>query len=238
MTETREGGVLFVVGTPIGNLGDITHRAVQVLKEVDLVAAEDTRRAKILFQKYDIHTPLTSYHGHNEKWKSRELLDRIRKGDRVALISEAGMPGISDPGETIVRAAVQAEIRVVPVPGPTAGVTVLAVSGLPTGSFLFEGFLPRKRGKRLALLAELGEQGRTVVLYESPQRIHRTIQEIREVLGDREIVLGREVTKTFEEFLRGTCGEILSRIEGRPLKGEIVLLIRGKNRIPSPDQNP
>lgn len=216
-----------MVATPIGNLEDVTFRAVEVLKSVDLVAAEDTRRARILFQRYDVHAPLTSYHDMNETSKSKFLLEKLREGLRIALISDAGTPGISDPGFDIVRAAVSEGIPVVPIPGPTAAISLLSVSGLPTDRFVFEGFLPRKEGKRMSVLAEIRDQPRTVILYESPKRLIRTLQEIHQVMGEREIVVGRELTKQFEEILRGPVHEVLQKLGGRSVKGEITLLIKG-----------
>lgn len=223
-------GKLYVCATPIGNLEDITLRALRVLKEADLVAAEDTRHTRGLLAHFDIHTPLTSYHEHNELAKGRELIAKLREGLDVALVSESGMPAISDPGFRLVRSAIEESIPVEVLPGPSAALTALVVSGLPTDRFVFEGFLSPKAGKRDRRLAELASEPRTIILYESPHRIERTLRAIYERLGDRRIVLARELTKKFEEVRRGTVGEILESVKTRPPKGEIVLVIEGQSR--------
>lgn len=224
----KEPGKLYVCATPIGNLEDITLRALRVLKEVDLIAAEDTRVTLKLLSRYEIATPMTSYHEHNEAFKTKELINQIRLGKQVALVSDAGMPGISDPGERLIRAAIDEGLDVEPIPGPSALITALVVSGLPTGSFVFQGFLPRKKGERNRLLRELLSQKRTVVLYESPRRVGATLSEAAEIDPQREAVVARELTKKFEETIRGSVSEILERLDNSELKGEIVLLFGPK----------
>ena len=223
-------GVLYVVATPIGNLEDITFRAVRILKEVDLIAAEDTRHTGLLLKHFGIQTAMTSYFEGNELKKREFILSRLREGRAVALVSDAGTPGISDPGFRLVELAVRNGIPVIPIPGPAAAIAALSVSGLPTDAFLFKGFLPHKSKKRKDLFRHLEEARETLIFYESPHRIAETLAEILDVLGDREIVLTRELTKVFEEILRGKVSEVLQRIEGRQVKGEITLLVSGKTR--------
>ncbi len=221
-------GRLFVVGTPIGNLEDITFRAVRVLREVHVVACEDTRRARILFQHYGIDTPTISYNEHNEHRRIPELIERLRNGEDIALLSDAGMPTISDPGYRLVHAVREAGMEVVSVPGPSAVTAALSVSGLPTDRFIFEGFLPRKKGKREKKLLEIRDEVRTVVIFESVHRIERTLQEMLEVLGpDRKIAVCRELTKMFEEVLYGRIEDVLR--DFRVKKGEFVVVIGGKD---------
>ncbi len=221
-------GRLFVVGTPIGNLEDITFRAVKVLREVHVVACEDTRRARILFQHYGIDTPTISYNEHNEHRRIPELIERLRNGEDIALLSDAGMPTISDPGYRLVHAVREAGMEVVSVPGPSAVTAALSVSGLPTDRFIFEGFLPRKKGKREKKLLEIRDEVRTVVIFESVHRIERTLQEMLEVLGpDRKIAVCRELTKMFEEVLYGRIEDVLR--DFRVKKGEFVVVIGGKD---------
>ena len=224
--------MLYVVATPIGNLSDITFRAVSTLKEVSLVAAEDTRTAQKLFTKYDIHTPLTSFHAHSNEKKAGDLVEKMKSGKSIALISEAGTPGISDPGFVLIRAAVEAGIEVVPIPGASAVITALCASGLPTDKFLYLGFLPLKKGRR-KVLENLRDEKRTVVFYESPHRILKTIKELEELVHrpqgslDRKIVLARELTKLHEEFFRGTLPEAVKFLESKPIKGEFTVLLEG-----------
>lgn len=221
-------GTLYVVSTPIGNLEDITLRALRTLQEADLIAAEDTRKTRKLLTHYQISSPLTSYHDHNTEFRSAFLIERLKEGQNVVLVSEAGTPGISDPGYSLVRQALQEEIPVVPVPGPTALIAALSVSGLPLDRFAFEGFLPRKEGKRRKRLERLRGEERTVILYESPHRLIRLLEEIRGVLGvDRPIVVAKEVTKLYEGFYRGNAGEILDRLRGEKVLGEYTVLIAG-----------
>jgi 16S rRNA (cytidine1402-2'-O)-methyltransferase len=223
-------GALYIISTPIGNREDITLRALRVLKEVDLVAAEDTRHTGLLLRHFGIQTPLTSYFEGNELRKRDLILSRLRQGDRVALVSDAGTPGISDPGFRLVQMAIENRIPVVPIPGPSAVIAALSVSGLPTDAFLFKGFLPHKSNKRRGLLEDLEEVRETIIFYESPHRIIETLKDIADILGDREIVLARELTKVFEEVLRGRVSEIQNQITGRKIRGEITLILSGKTR--------
>jgi 16S rRNA (cytidine1402-2'-O)-methyltransferase len=223
-------GMLYIVSTPIGNREDITLRALRILKEVDLIAAEDTRHTSLLLRHFGIHTPLTSYFEGNEFKKKEFFLSKLKQGDQIALVSDAGTPGISDPGFRLIKTAIENEIPIVPIPGPSAVIAALSVSGLPTDSFLFKGFLPHKMKKRRDLLKELEDIRETLIFYESPHRISQTLKDIYEVLGEREIVLSRELTKIYEEVLRGKVTEIQSQIGVRKLKGEITLLVSGKVR--------
>ena len=218
---------LFVVATPIGNLEDITRRALRILSEVDLIAAEDTRQTKKLLDHYKILTPMTSYHKFNIRSKTDYLLQTIKEGKKVALVSDSGMPGISDPGYELIRESVNQDIRVIPIPGPSAVITALAVSGLPTDKFVFLGFLPKKPGKRRGVLKELSDFDGTIVLYESPFRLVKCLQDILYVLGDREVVVARELTKIYEELVRGKTSEVLLKFEQKSPKGEVVILIKG-----------
>ena len=222
-----EQGTLYIISTPIGNLEDITYRAVRVLSEVDCIASEDTRRACILLNHYHIKNRLTSYFEHNEKTKTKVLIDLLKTGKNVALISEAGTPTISDPGYRIIAAAIKYEIPVVPIPGACAAISALSVSGLPVHRFAFEGFLPPKTGKRKALFTKLEEEERTLIFYESPYRICSTLKDMIEILGDRNAVFAREITKLHEETLRGKLTEILKVLQNRKIKGEITLLVEG-----------
>jgi 16S rRNA (cytidine1402-2'-O)-methyltransferase len=225
---TAEAGVLYVVATPIGNLEDITLRALAVLRSADLVAAEDTRKTAQLLSRHGITKSLVSYHDHNESRRTPELLQRLRQGASIALVSNAGTPGISDPGYRLVSAAAAAGIRIVPVPGATAAAAALSASGLPTDAFVFVGFLPRKAGKRLTQIKALASEARTVILYESPQRIVALVAELQQTLGDRHAVLARELTKIHEEFIRGRLSGILETLQARPeVKGECTLLLSG-----------
>jgi len=221
-------GTLYLVATPIGNLEDITLRALRTLKECDLVAAEDTRHTGQLLKHFGISKPLLSYFQFNEAKRSEEIIERLRRGEKVALVTDAGSPGISDPGERVVRAALGAGFRVEPVPGACALVAALTASGLPTDEFHFVGFLPHKSGQRRKRLAELKEVSGTLVLYESPYRVEKLLEELREICPDRVVVLGRELTKKFEEFIRGKPGELLEQIRGRTVKGEFVVMIGAK----------
>jgi 16S rRNA (cytidine1402-2'-O)-methyltransferase len=223
-------GTLYIVSTPIGNLEDITLRALRILKEVDLIAAEDTRHTSLLLNHFGIRKPLTSYFEGNELKKKEFILSRLEQGDRIALVSDAGTPGISDPGFRLIQAAIEKQVPVVPIPGPSAVITALSVSGLPTDAFFFKGFLPHKTKKRRDLLKQLVDIKETLIFYESPHRLYQTISDILETLGDREIVLTRELTKTYEEILRGKTSEIQSRIKEKNLKGEITLVVSGKTR--------
>jgi 16S rRNA (cytidine1402-2'-O)-methyltransferase len=220
-------GHLYIVPTPIGNLEDITLRALRVLKEVDLIAAEDTRHTQQLLTHHGIKTALTSYHEYNERAKALTLVERIKNGASVALVSDAGTPAISDPGFRLVSEAIRAGVDIVPLPGASALVTVLSASGLPTDRFLFEGFLPAKKSARTAKLQGLREVSATLVFYEAPHRLHETLSAIQQIFGDRQIVVAREVSKIHEEFLRGTVGEVIERLVDRQIKGEITIVVRG-----------
>jgi len=230
-------GTLYIVATPIGNLEDITLRALRILKEVDLIAAEDTRHTKKLLTHYGIQKPLTSYHEHNEKTKSSQLIHRLKEGCCVALVSDAGTPLISDPGFRLVQGAIRAGAQVIPVPGPSALTAVLSASGLPTDSFAFEGFLPAKKAARRKLLTGLREEERTLVFYEVPHRVQESLRDILEILGDREIVLGREVTKVHEEFLRGSVSQLISDTGPREWRGEITVVVGREGRARDRDRD-
>ncbi len=221
-------GTLYIVASPIGNLEDITLRALRVLKEVDLIAAEDTRHTKKLLVHYGIVTPLTSYHQHNEKARSISLVHRLSSGCRIALISDAGTPILSDPGFLLVQAAIRAGILVIPIPGPSALTTALGASGLPTDRFAFEGFLPARKAERREKLRGLQEEKRTLVFYEVPHRIKESLQDLLEVLGEREMVLGREMTKLHEDFIRGSVSELAAQAKVKEWRGEMTLVVEGK----------
>jgi 16S rRNA (cytidine1402-2'-O)-methyltransferase len=226
MTEQIERGALYVVSTPIGNLGDITHRAGQVLAGVDLIAAEDTRTTRVLLDHLGIRTPLISYHSHNEGRRARDLVERLRGGASVAVVTDAGTPGVSDPAHAVIAGAVDSGFRVIPVPGASALLAALVASGLPMDRFAFEGFLPLKKG-RSTRLKSLAEEARTLVVYESPHRLLRTIRDLREQLGDRHAAVAREMTKKFEEVVRGPLSSVQQRLEGREPRGEYVIVIAG-----------
>src|SRR3990167_1919272 len=230
------GGVLYIVATPIGNLEDITLRALRILKEVHLIAAEDTRHTRTLLDHYGIGRPVTSYHEHNEKTKARALVERLKRGQSIALVSDAGTPLLSDPGYRLVREAIKAAIPVVPLPGPSAMTALLSVSGLATDRFVFEGFLPARRGERRGRLGALREEKRTMVFYEAPHRLKESLGDLLEILGDREAVMGREITKIHEEFLRGRLSEIRARVESEEPRGEIALAVGGSEREAAPAQ--
>ena len=218
---------LYLVATPIGNLEDITLRAVRVMKEADVIACEDTRQTQKLLNHYGITTRTTSYHEHNEMMRAPELVLELEQGARIALVTDAGMPGISDPGFRLIALAIRHHVPVVPIPGASAFLAALVASGLPTDSFRFSGFLPAKRGQRRAFLEGIRDSPRTQVLYEAPHRVKEALQDIVEVLGaERHVVVAREVTKLHEEFLRGRASEILQTLTARgEIKGEITLLI-------------
>ncbi|MBI3782071.1 MAG: 16S rRNA (cytidine(1402)-2'-O)-methyltransferase [Deltaproteobacteria bacterium] len=224
-------GILYVVATPLGNLEDITLRALRVLKEVDLIAAEDTRHSRKLLLHYGIQTPLTSYYDQIEREKAPRLVEDLKHGKSIALISDAGTPGINDPGYHLVRAAIDAGVRVEPIPGPSAVAAALSVSGLPTDRFAFEGFVPAKSGQRRRFFEDLAQEPRTIIVYEAARRLDDCLRDLQEVLGDRDVVVARELTKMFEEVLRGRAGEIAAelrqRLGERELQGEITLLIAG-----------
>ncbi len=218
-------GTLYVVATPIGNLEDITLRALRVLKEVDLVACEDTRRTRTLLTHFGIHVPVTSYFEHNKLTKGEALLRTLRDGKSVALVTDAGTPGISDPGPLLVKAAREAGVAVVPIPGPSAVIAALSAAGVPADSFVFDGFLPVKPGRRLHRLEALKAMEMTVVCYESPHRILASLEAIGQVFGAAPVVAARELTKQFEEIVRGTAAELRERFAAGPVRGEFTLII-------------
>ena len=223
---------LYVVATPIGNLEDMTLRAIRTLTGVDLIAAEDTRHTSRLLAHYRIRTPLISCHEHNEQQRTPQLIDKIRAGSAVALVSDAGTPSVSDPGFRLVRAVIENGLDVYPIPGVSAVVTALSASGLPTDSFVFVGFVPKKKGRRMDILRSLAGDQRTLVFYESPRRVRGLLEDIHSLMGDRPAVLAREMTKLHEEFLRGHLTDVQTELADRPeVKGECTLLIGG---APSP----
>jgi 16S rRNA (cytidine1402-2'-O)-methyltransferase len=221
---------LYIVATPIGNLEDITLRALRILREADLIACEDTRHTQKLLNHFEISTPTRSYHEHNEAERTQELVERIKVGERIALVCDAGTPGISDPGERLIRAAVEAGAHVVPVPGPSAMISALVASGLPTESFRFVGFLPSRSGERRSALERLREARETLVFYEAPHRVAEMLSDLGNVLGaERPIVLARELTKVHEELLRGTAAFVSAELGKRSaVKGEITIIVAGQ----------
>jgi 16S rRNA (cytidine1402-2'-O)-methyltransferase len=220
-------GVLYVVATPIGNLEDITLRALRVLKEVNRIAAEDTRHTQTLLNHYGITTPLTSYHEHNERSKVRSLIERLARGENIALVSDAGTPAISDPGYRLVGAAIREKLSVVPIPGASAAVAVLSASGLPSDRFAFEGFLPAVKQERKNKFQVLKGETRTMIFYEAPHRLKESLEDLLRIFGDREISIGREVSKLHEEFLRGAVSAVLFQLTEREVKGELTLIVHG-----------
>ena len=230
-------GTLFVVATPLGNLEDITLRAVRVLKEVNLIAAEDTRHSRKLLAHYGISTPLTSYYDAIERQKAPALIERLQHGQSIALISDAGTPGIADPGYHLVRAAIATGVRVEAVPGPSAVAAALSVAGLPTDRFAFDGFVPAKPGARRKFFAALAHETRTLVVYEAARRLEGCLHDLQAVLGDRQVVMLRELTKMFEEILRGPASQVAAQLSaravGRALQGEVTLVIAG-GEAPAP----
>jgi 16S rRNA (cytidine1402-2'-O)-methyltransferase len=219
-------GIFYIVSTPIGNLKDITVRAIEVLKSVDLIAAEDTRHTKILTSHYGITTPLTSYFEHNRIAKGDHLIGLLKEGKNIALVSDAGTPGISDPGAHIIKLALENQIRVEQVPGPAALIAALVISGMPTDSFIFEGFLPAKPGARKNRLKEFLNEKRTIIFYESPHRMLKTLNDIYEVFGDIKIACSRELTKKFEETLRQKVSELIARFTKNKPLGEFIICLR------------
>ena len=220
-------GSLYPVGTPIGNLKDITLRALEVLKDVDLIASEDTRRTRKLLSHYDIHTSLISFYEHNELKRIPYIIKQLKEGNNIAIVSNAGMPGISDPGLSLIKEAIKEGIKIIPIPGPTALISALVSSGFSTTEFVFEGFLGREKSVRLRRLKRLKDEERTIIIYEAPHRIKKILPEIKEILGDRRITIGREITKKFEEIIRGRVGEIEKLFEKRKPRGEFTLVIEG-----------
>jgi 16S rRNA (cytidine1402-2'-O)-methyltransferase len=230
-------GILYLCATPIGNLEDITLRVLRVLKEVDIVAAEDTRHTKKLLDYYDIDTRLTSYHKFNKETKGEKLLEKLLNGLNIALVSDAGMPGISDPGYELVKLAADNNIKIIPVPGASAVLSALAVSGLDTKKFYFEGFLPVKKNQKIKILKELLNLKCTLVFYEAPHRILETLNIMHEVFGDRRAVIAREMTKKFEEFIRGGITDLITHFGKNTPKGEFTILIEGENSSSQKDVN-
>jgi len=231
---------IYVCGTPIGNLEDITLRAIKILKNVDLIAAEDTRRTSKLLNHFEIDTSMTSYHEHNEKQKAEKLISRLKENDdfELALVSDAGVPGISDPGFELINRAVKAGIEIIPVPGPTALISALIVSGLPMGRFVFEGFIPREGQDRENRLNKIKKESRTIILYESPQRIITTLKDLQSSLGDRQVAVIREISKVHEEKIYGTFSKVLSELKDKEIKGEIVIVVAGREKAEKVEEEP
>ena len=225
--DQRETGTLFLVPTPIGNRDDMSYRMIQTLKEVDLIAAEDTRNTGLLLKHFEIRTPQVSFHEHNAMEKIPDLLAHLESGKNVAQVSDAGLPSISDPGHDLVKAAIEREIPVVAVPGPSAGITGLIASGLAPQPHIFYGFLPRKEGQQKAFFQEKRAYPETQIFYESPHRVRATLQNMLAVYGNRPVVLVRELTKIYEEYTRGTIEELVAYLEENPLKGECLLIVEG-----------
>ena len=219
-----EKGVLYIVSTPIGNLEDITFRAIRILKDSSLIAAEDTRRSKVLLSHYNISTPTISYYEHNRYTRIPKLIDHLIDGEDIALITDAGTPGISDPAYRLIRAAINSDCRVESIPGASASLAALVASGLPTDRFIFEGFLPHKKGRK-GKLEKIKDLDATIIFYESPNRLVRTLKDILEYIGDRPIAIGRELSKKFEEIMRGRVSDILSHYNTNKPKGEFVIVI-------------
>jgi 16S rRNA (cytidine1402-2'-O)-methyltransferase len=228
MPTEPKPGTLYIVGTPIGNLEDMTFRGVRILQSVDMIAAEDTRHTGKLLQHFQIKTPQISYHEHNRNSRIPEILEYLKYGKAIALVSDAGMPGISDPGYELIKACVDAEIDVVPIPTATAAITALSASGLATNRFIFDGFLPAKSQQRREYLEFLVTENRTLVFYESPHRLRETLKDLGDILGsDRQIVIARELTKLYEEFWRGKIGEAIAHYQKQDPQGEYTLLVAG-----------
>lgn len=226
-----KAGVLYICPSPIGNLEDITLRTLRILEEVDLIAAEDTRHTIKLLNHYQIKKPLISYHEHNKRLKGDLLIEKLKKGMDIGLVSDAGMPGISDPGQDIIRLAIENDIKLVCLPGPTAAITGLVVSGLSTDKFVFEGFLPSKKKDRIRELKRLEDEYRTIILYESPYRLLDLLRDIKEILGNIDVAISRELTKIYEETFRGSIEEALNRFEEKAPRGEFVLILQGAERV-------
>jgi 16S rRNA (cytidine1402-2'-O)-methyltransferase len=234
MPLSSNHGTLYLVATPIGNLDDITYRAVKVFQSVDLIAAEDTRKTKILLDHYHISKPMMSYYSYNEKARAPQLIDKLLAGQSIALVSDAGTPGISDPAFHIVQQALEKGISIIPIPGPTAFISALIVSGLATDRFVFEGFLPLKKGRKTKF-ESMKSESRTIVLYESPHRILKTLSEIHLYFGNRKVVVARELTKKFEEIVRGPIYYVLSELEKKEPRGEYVVIIEGASKQSNPN---
>ena len=232
MQTAPETGTLYVVGTPIGNLEDMTFRAVRILQTVDFIAAEDTRHTGKLLHHFQIKTPQVSYHEHNQQQRIPELVEKLSQGKAIALVTDAGMPLISDPGYFLVKACIDAGVTVVPIPGSTAAITALSAAGLPTDRFVFEGFLPAKGQERRERLESISSETRSLIFYEAPHRLRQTLQDLLSVMGeDRQIVLARELTKLHEEFWRGTIGDAIAHYTNREPQGEFTLVVAGATQV-------
>ncbi|MGM0414577.1 MAG: 16S rRNA (cytidine(1402)-2'-O)-methyltransferase [Bacillota bacterium] len=229
-------GKLYICPTPIGNLEDITYRTIRVLKEVELIACEDTRRTGRLLKHFEIDNDLISYHEHNEKTRTEQIINKLKMNQDIALVSDAGMPGLSDPGEILIKAVVNEGIEVIPLPGPSAAVPALVASGFATGRFVFEGFLPRKGQERKDRLASIKLDERTTIIYESPYRIKETVNDLARLMPDREIAVIREISKIHEEKIYGTAADIKKQIAEREIKGEIVIVISGNKLLNEEEQ--
>ena len=227
MNENKDSGILYICGTPIGNLEDITLRALKILKEVNLIAAEDTRHTLKLLNHYQINTKVASYYEYNKFKKAPYLVEILKNGQDIALVSDAGMPGISDPGYVLIDLALKNNIKIIPVPGVSALITALVVSGLPTDKFVFEGFLPRKIKERKRYFKSIENEERTIIFYETPHRLKKALKDMLEILGDRKVVIARELTKMYEEIIRGELSQVLSEIDSKEIKGEITLIVQG-----------
>ena len=227
MNENRNGGILYICGTPIGNLEDITLRVLKILKKVNLIATEDTRHTKKLLNHYQINTRVTSYYEYNKLKKAPYLVEILKNGQDIALVSDAGMPGISDPGYELINLVLKNNIKIIPVPGVSALITALVISGLPTDKFVFEGFLPRKIKERKKYFKSIENEERTVIFYETPHRLKKALKDMLEILGDRKVVIARELTKLYEEIIRGKLSQVLTEISTKEVKGEITLIVQG-----------
>jgi len=227
LDKNKTEGILYICGTPIGNLEDITIRALKILKEVKLIAAEDTRHTKKLLIHYQINTKVTSYHEYNKFKKAPYLVEILKNGQDIALVSDAGMPGISDPGYVLINLALNNNIKIIPVPGVSALITALVVSGLPTDKFVFEGFLSRKIKERKRYFKSIENEERTIIFYEAPHRLKRTLKDMLDVWGERKIVIARELTKKYEEIIRGNLSQVITEINTKEIKGEITLVVQG-----------
>jgi len=227
LNENKDTGILYICGTPIGNLEDITLRALKILKEVNLIAAEDTRHTKKLLNHYQINTKITSYYEYNKFKKAPYLVEILKNGQDIALVSDAGMPGISDPGYVLINLALKNNLKIIPVPGVSALITALVVSGLPTDKFVFEGFLPRKIKERKRYFKSIENEERTIIFYETPHRLKKALKDMLEIWGDRKVVIARELTKLYEEIIRGKLSQVIAEIDSKEIKGEITLIVQG-----------
>lgn len=230
MSKNKTEGILYICGTPIGNLEDITFRALRILKKVKLIAAEDTRHTKKLLNYYQINTKVTSYYEYNKFKKAPYLVEKLKDGQEIALVSDAGMPGISDPGYVLINLALKNDIKIIPVPGVSALITALVVSGLPTDKFVFEGFLPRKTKERKKYFKSIENEERTIIFYETPHRLKKALKDMLDTWGDRKIIIARELTKKYEEIIRGKLNQVLNEINTKEIKGEITLVVQGGKR--------